>query len=86
MADRLLGMDWQKGIIVNGILPLSIACIAQWIGGIKLRRKFQIEHRPVSEKILRLPGYSLRTLDEIETEIPDVRKEAEGLFGELLKS
>jgi hypothetical protein len=42
------------------MLALSMACAALWIGGIKLRRKFRKERHPISEKIRRSPGYSLR--------------------------
>ncbi|HET9377531.1 MAG TPA: nuclease-related domain-containing protein [Chthoniobacterales bacterium] len=55
-----MGLDWQRVIVVYGMLALSMACAALWIGGIKLRRKFRKERHPISEKIRRSPGYSLR--------------------------
>jgi hypothetical protein len=55
-----MGLDWQRVIVVYGMLPLSMACAALWIGGIKLRRMFRKERHPISERIRRSPGYSLR--------------------------
>src|ERR1700745_3234678 len=53
-------MDWQRAVVVYGMLGLSVVCAASWIGGVKLRRRFKKERHPISEKIRRPPGYSLR--------------------------
>jgi hypothetical protein len=51
-----MGLDWQRVIVVYGMLPLSMACAALWIGGIKLRRMFRKERHPISERIDVLPA------------------------------